>query len=55
MINLFIATLFGTIIPLFLKKLKLDPALASGMIVTMTTDVMGLLSFLGLATIFLIK
>jgi len=41
-INLFIAALFGTMIPLFLKKLKLDPALASGMIVTMVTDVMGL-------------
>jgi len=54
-INLFVATLFGTLIPLFLKRLKLDPALASGMIVTMLTDVMGLLSFLGLATFFLLK
>ena len=54
-INLFIAALFGTMIPLFLKKLKLDPALASGMIVTMVTDVMGLFSFLGLAALFLIK
>lgn len=53
-INLFIAALFGTIIPLLLKSLKLDPALASGMIVTMITDVMGLFSFLGLAAIFLI-
>ncbi len=54
-INLFIAALFGTIIPLFLKRLKLDPALASGMIVTMVTDITGLFSFLGLAAIFLIK
>jgi magnesium transporter len=49
--NLFIATLIGTIIPLILRRLKLDPALASGMLVTMLTDVMGLLAFLGLATI----
>ncbi len=54
-INLFIAALFGTMVPLFLKKLKLDPALASGMIVTMVTDVMGLFCFLGLAALFLIK
>jgi magnesium transporter len=49
--NLFMATLVGTIIPLILKRLKFDPALASGMLVTMLTDVMGLLGFLGLATI----
>lgn len=49
--NLFMATLVGTIIPLVLKRLKFDPALASGMLVTMLTDVLGLLGFLGLATI----
>lgn len=49
--NLFMATLVGTVIPLVLKRLKFDPALASGMLVTMLTDVMGLLGFLGLATI----
>ena len=49
--NLFMATLVGTIIPLLLKRLKFDPALASGMLVTMLTDVLGLLGFLGLATI----
>jgi magnesium transporter len=49
--NLFMATLVGTIIPLLLKRLKFDPAMASGMLVTMLTDVLGLLGFLGLATI----
>lgn len=49
--NLFMATFVGTIIPLILKRLKFDPALASGMLVTMLTDVLGLLGFLGLATI----
>jgi len=49
--NLFMATLVGTIIPMVLKRLKFDPALASGMLVTMLTDVLGLLGFLGLATL----
>jgi len=52
--NLFLAALMGTLVPLALKRLKFDPALASGMIVTMITDVFGLLSFLGLATIFML-
>lgn len=51
--NLFMATFVGTIIPLLLKRLKFDPALASGMLVTMLTDVFGLLAFLGMATIVL--
>jgi magnesium transporter len=53
-LNLFLAALMGTLIPLALEKLKFDPALASGMIVTMITDVFGLLCFLGLATIFML-
>ncbi len=52
--NLFLAALMGTLVPLALNRLKLDPALASGMIVTMLTDVFGLLCFLGLATIFML-
>ncbi|UCH93436.1 MAG: magnesium transporter, partial [Candidatus Aminicenantes bacterium] len=54
LLNLFMATLVGTIIPLILKRLKFDPALASGMLVTMLTDVLGLLGFLGLATIIML-
>lgn len=53
-LNLFLAALMGTLVPLALKRLKFDPALASGMIVTMLTDVFGLLCFLGLATIFML-
>ncbi len=53
MINLFVASLAGTLIPLVLKQLNLDPALGSGVVVTTFTDVFGFLSFLGLATIFL--
>jgi len=53
-LNLIVAGFAGTIIPLSLDHLKIDPALASGVILTTITDVFGFLSFLGLATIFLI-
>ena len=53
-LNLILAGFAGTIIPLSLDRLKIDPALASGVILTTITDVFGFLSFLGLASIFLI-
>ncbi len=52
-INVFVGTLAGTLIPLSLKWLKLDPALGSHIFVTAFTDAFGFLSFLGLATIFI--
>lgn len=52
-INLFVAALIGTLIPFFLRLLKLDPALGSVNLLTMFTDSIGLLTFLGLATFFL--
>jgi magnesium transporter len=54
MINLFVAGLAGAMIPLTLQRLKIDPALASGTILTTITDVVGFFSFLGLATLFLV-
>jgi magnesium transporter len=51
-INLFVAGLAGTLIPLGLKALKIDPALASAVFITTFTDVAGFASFLGLATLF---
>jgi len=54
MINLFVAGLAGALIPLTLQRLNIDPALASGTILTTVTDVVGFLSFLGLATVFLL-
>jgi magnesium transporter len=51
--NLFMAVFIGILVPLTLRKFRLDPALASGMIVTMMTDVLGLLCFLGLGTLVL--
>ena len=53
-LNLIIAGLAGTLIPLTLNKFNIDPALASGVILTTITDVFGFLSFLGLATIVII-
>ncbi|MCZ6620952.1 MAG: magnesium transporter [Deltaproteobacteria bacterium] len=52
-INLLVGALAGTLIPLALKQVHLDPALGSGVLVTTFTDVFGFLSFLGLATIFI--
>jgi magnesium transporter len=49
--NMFIAGLVGSLIPVILKTLKIDPALASSIIITMLTDIGGFASFLGLATI----
>ncbi len=51
--NLFIAALMGTLVPLGLKWAKIDPALASAVLVTTCTDVFGFVSFLGFATLFL--
>lgn len=53
-INLFFAGFFGAIIPLFLKRLDIDPAIGSTVILTTVTDVVGFLSFLGLATAILL-
>lgn len=52
--NLIMGAFFGTLVPLFFRKMKLDPALASGIIVTMLTDVLGLFFFLGISTLVLI-
>jgi magnesium transporter len=51
--NMFVAATAGTLIPLGLKALKVDPALGSSVFITTATDVVGFASFLGLATIFL--
>ena len=51
-INLVTAALAGTLIPLFMKRLDIDPALAGGVVLTTVTDVVGFMSFLGLATLF---
>ena len=53
-INLFMAGLFGATVPLFLKRMDIDPAIGSTVILTTVTDVIGFFSFLGLATAILL-
>ncbi|MEP4557638.1 magnesium transporter [Cobetia amphilecti] len=50
MINLLIAAVTGTLLPVLLKKLNIDPALSGSVILTTVTDVIGFMAFLGLAT-----
>ena len=49
----FIATSVGVLIPLLMARLRIDPATASGVILTTVTDLAGGISYLGLATVFL--
>ncbi len=51
-INLVTAALTGTLLPLLMHRAKIDPALAGGVVLTTVTDVVGFISFLGLATLF---
>ena len=51
-INLVIAAAAGALLPVILKAMRIDPALAGSMALTTVTDVMGFFSFLGLATVF---
>ncbi|MFT3729735.1 MAG: magnesium transporter [Terricaulis sp.] len=52
--NLICAGLAGSLIPLALQRLKLDPAVASSVLVTWLTDTVGFLAFLGIATLMLL-
>ena len=52
-INLLVAAVAATLIPIALRALKVDPALASAVFITTLTDVFGFFAFLGLATFFL--
>jgi magnesium transporter len=53
-INLMFAALSGVAIPLLVRRFGVDPAVASGVILTTVTDVVGFFAFLGLATLFLL-
>ena len=52
-INLLVAAVAATLIPIALRALKIDPALASSVFITTLTDMFGFFTFLGLATLFL--
>ena len=51
-LNMIVAGLFGILVPVTLKKFNIDPAIASSVFVTTITDVIGFLSFLGIAWIY---
>ena len=51
-INLVTAAFTGAALPLVLTRMNVDPALAGGVVLTTVTDVVGFVSFLGLATLF---
>ncbi len=51
-INMFVAATAGTLVPLGLRAVNIDPALASSVFITTMTDVFGFFSFLGLAAAF---
>ncbi len=53
-LNLLFAATAGVLVPLTLKRLGFDPALASGIFLTTVTDVLGFFTFLGLATLILL-
>jgi magnesium transporter len=53
-VNMAVAGIAGVAIPVAMKRLNIDPALAGGVVLTTVTDVVGLMTFLGLATIFLL-
>ncbi len=54
LINLLVAAFAGATIPLILQRMKIDPALASGLMLTTVTDSLGFFVFLGLATVVLL-
>ena len=51
-LNMIVAGLFGILVPVSLKKMNIDPAIASSVFVTTITDVIGFLSFLGVGAYF---
>ena len=51
-LNMIVAGLFGILVPVTLKRMKIDPAIASSVFVTTITDVIGFLSFLGIGAYF---
>jgi magnesium transporter len=54
-INLIVAAFAGALIPMTLNRFGVDPAIAGGVILTTVTDVVGFMTFLGLATLFLVN
>jgi len=54
LVNLLAGALAGAIVPVVLRRLSIDPALAGGVVLTTVTDVIGIIAFIGLATFILL-
>jgi magnesium transporter len=54
LLNLLAGALAGAVVPVMLKRMSIDPALAGGVVLTTVTDVVGILAFIGLATFILL-
>lgn len=54
-INLLAGAMAGALVPVILKRMNIDPALAGGVVLTTVTDVIGILAFVGLATYLLLN
>lgn len=52
-LNLLLAALSGVLVPVFMRLIRIDPAMASAVIVTTATDIFGIVMYLGLASVFL--
>ena len=55
LLNLLAGALAGAVVPLVLRRLSIDPALAGGVVLTTVTDVVGIVAFIGLATYVLLS
>ena len=55
MLAMFISSLVGTLIPIFFKKINIDPAVASGPLITTVNDLVAVITYYGLAWLFLIE
>ena len=53
-VNLVAGALAGALVPVILKRMSIDPALAGGVVLTTVTDVIGILAFVGLASYLLV-
>jgi magnesium transporter len=53
LLNLFAGALAGALVPVVLRRMSIDPALAGGVVLTTVTDVIGIMAFIGLATFLL--
>ena len=53
-VNMVVGAIAGIMVPIILQKLKIDPAISGAVVLTTLTDVIGFISFLGLATLFII-